>query len=168
MTHRLDAARGRNILERWCALAERRLDYLTELFESGRWRRYHSEASFLENIREAKSAVEIWRDLAVREASRDNSPIDISWLGRTRDVLSRSEPRHEAGRLPQLPEIMAAPPLSDLSTARKTAPAISGAALSGTTSGAPAKPGSSRQESALTLDLTVMQQRYPLLRHATL
>lgn len=63
MTHHTDVARGRIIVARWFALAERRLEHLTELFETGRWRRYHSEVSFLENLREAKAAVEIWRDL---------------------------------------------------------------------------------------------------------
>ena len=58
MAHPADVARGRNIVARWCNLAERRLEYLTELFETGRWRRYHSEQAFLENIREAKAAVE--------------------------------------------------------------------------------------------------------------
>ena len=58
MTHRLDVARGRDIVARWCNLAEQRLEYLTELFETGRWRRFHSERAFLENIQEAKAAVE--------------------------------------------------------------------------------------------------------------
>jgi uncharacterized repeat protein (TIGR03809 family) len=83
MTQRLDAARGRDVLARWCNLAEQRLEYLTELFETGRWRRFHSEIAFLENIREAKAAVETWRDLLSREASLDNSAIDMSWLDRT-------------------------------------------------------------------------------------
>ena len=61
-------ARGRDIVARWCNLAEQRLEYLTELFETGRWRRFHSERAFLENIQEAKAAVEIWRDLLTREA----------------------------------------------------------------------------------------------------
>ncbi|MGM4918831.1 TIGR03809 family protein [Tardiphaga sp. 813_E8_N1_3] len=52
---------GRPLAQRWCALAESRLEYLTELFESGRWRRFHSEAEFLDNIQEAKEAVERWR-----------------------------------------------------------------------------------------------------------
>src|SRR5450759_2355308 len=91
MTHRLDVARGRDIVARWSALAEQRLDYLTELFETGRWRRYHSELAFLENIREAKAAVEIWRDLSTREASRSNSAIDMSWLGRTTVAPPRRE-----------------------------------------------------------------------------
>jgi uncharacterized repeat protein (TIGR03809 family) len=82
MTQRLDVARGRDVLARWRNLAEQRLQYLTELFESGRWRRFHSETAFLENIQEAKSAVETWRDLSTREASPDNSAVDVSWLGR--------------------------------------------------------------------------------------
>ena len=73
MTHRNDAAS--HVLDRWHMLAEQRLNHLTELFESGRWRRYHSERTFLENIKEAKEAVEIWRSLAAprpvaRAASR--------------------------------------------------------------------------------------------------
>src|SRR5690349_18545560 len=84
MAHPADVARGRNIVARWCNLAERRLEYLTELFETGRWRRFHTELEFLENIQEAKAAVETWRDLLSREAALDNTAIDISWLGRRR------------------------------------------------------------------------------------
>src|SRR6266446_9362148 len=91
MTHQIDVARGRDTVARWCALAQQRLEYLTELFETGRWRRFHSELAFLENIQEAKTAVETWRDLATREALRDNSAVDISWLGRSRVTLPRGE-----------------------------------------------------------------------------
>jgi hypothetical protein len=66
MAHPADVARGRNIVARWCNLAERRLEYLTELFETGRWRRFHTELEFLENIQEAKTAVATWRDLLSR------------------------------------------------------------------------------------------------------
>jgi uncharacterized repeat protein (TIGR03809 family) len=82
MTQRPDVARGREIIARWCTLAERRLEYLTQLYETGRWRRYHSERAFLENIQEAKAAVKTWQDLLTREASRDNMKVDVSWLGR--------------------------------------------------------------------------------------
>ena len=34
------------------------------MFETGRWRRYHSELAFLENIQEAKRAVQTWRAIA--------------------------------------------------------------------------------------------------------
>jgi uncharacterized repeat protein (TIGR03809 family) len=68
MTHRHDilrgTARGRNIAARWCVLAEQRLEHLTEMFETGRWRRYHSELAFLENMQEAKRAVQTWKALA--------------------------------------------------------------------------------------------------------
>ena len=55
---------GRDVAARWCALAEQRLVHLSEMFETGRWRRYHSEIAFLENIQEAKLAVQTWRALA--------------------------------------------------------------------------------------------------------
>jgi uncharacterized repeat protein (TIGR03809 family) len=87
MTERTDVARGRDIVVRWSALAEQRLDYLTELYETGRWRRYYSEGDFLENIREAKGAVETWHGLLTAEATPDNRPIDFSWIGRSSAAL---------------------------------------------------------------------------------
>ncbi|MCC8966792.1 TIGR03809 family protein, partial [Bradyrhizobium sp. Pear76] len=105
MTHRTDVARGQEIVARWCSLAEQRLEHLNELFETGRWRRYHSEQAFLENVREARAAVDIWRELLTREASLDNSPIDLSWLGRgtsklpPRDIAPAAERRSEAAAL---------------------------------------------------------------------
>jgi len=99
MTLHVDVARGRNVVARWCNLAEQRLEYLTELFETGRWRRYHSELDFLENIQEAKAAVEIWRNLATREASLDNTAVDLSWLGRARSTLP-AVPVRRSLRLP--------------------------------------------------------------------
>ena len=48
------------------------------MFETGRWRRYHSEIAFLENIQEAKRAVQTWRALAtggdVAEAAASVTP----------------------------------------------------------------------------------------------
>ncbi|WP_439374278.1 TIGR03809 family protein [Bradyrhizobium sp. DASA03120] len=72
MTHRQESgyapfrAEGcsREVAARWCALAEQRLEHLSEMFETGRWRRYHSELGFLENIQEAKRAVQTWRAIA--------------------------------------------------------------------------------------------------------
>jgi len=87
MTHQVDAARSREISARWCALAEQRLEYLTELFETGRWRRFHSERGVLENIQEAKAAVQLWRDLSSDEPSRDHSAIDRSWIARANGTL---------------------------------------------------------------------------------
>jgi len=82
MKHQLDVAGGRDIAARWCTLAEQRLEYLTELFETGRWRRFHTELSFLENLQEARAAVDVWRDLS-REPSRDNSALNASRTART-------------------------------------------------------------------------------------
>jgi uncharacterized repeat protein (TIGR03809 family) len=78
MTTQLDVAHGRDVLVRWCDLAEARLEYLTQLFETCRWRRYYTELSFLENIQEAKTAVETWRGLSNRATPRNNSAIDLS------------------------------------------------------------------------------------------
>ncbi|MBR0966829.1 TIGR03809 family protein [Bradyrhizobium diazoefficiens] len=61
------AAVSPDIAARWCTLAERRLEHLSDMFETGRWRRYHSEIAFLENIQEAKRAVQAWRALATGE-----------------------------------------------------------------------------------------------------
>ncbi|HEY5063946.1 MAG TPA: TIGR03809 family protein [Xanthobacteraceae bacterium] len=164
MTHRLDVARGRDVLARWCDLAEQRLEYLTELFETGRWRRFHSELAFLENIQEAKAAVEIWRDLSTREASPDNSAVDISWLGHARAAQARGAVLRDQvpWRRPQPAQIAAEPPPSDIPAASQAVRVFAGDAPSAPDADAPALDNAPE----LTLDLTVMQQRYPLLRNA--
>jgi uncharacterized repeat protein (TIGR03809 family) len=157
MTHRLDVARGRDIVGRWCALAERRLDHLTELFETGRWRRYHSERAFLENIQEAKAAVELWRDLLMREDSRDHSVTDISWLGRARAARSRGEMLlHQPRRSQPKPAPIPTEPPPSVVSVRLEAVHVS----SGQT---PSAPESIASE--LTPNLA-MHERYPLLRNA--
>ena len=126
MTHRLDVAVGRDVVARWCNLAEQRLEYLTELFETGRWRRFHTELAFLENIQEAKAAVETWRNLLMREASLDNSAVDMSWLGHTQSALPSAERlRDGPDRAPSPPvEVAVEPPLPVVSSER-----LSGARL---------------------------------------
>jgi uncharacterized repeat protein (TIGR03809 family) len=109
MASQTDVAKGREVVARWCNLAEQRLKYLTELFDSGRWRRFHTEQAFLENIREAKTAVETWRDLLSREASRDNRAIDLSWLGRGRTAPPLNKFSRDRADLPQVAEIPVAP-----------------------------------------------------------
>ena len=56
------------LADRWHALTQARLEYLTNLFESGRWRRFYSEADFLENVREANTALETWSGLLTSKA----------------------------------------------------------------------------------------------------
>ena len=165
MTHRVDVARGRDIVARWCNLAEQRLEYLTELFETGRWRRFHSEREFLENIQEAKAAVEVWRNLEMREASLDNTAIDLSWLGRERSNMPRSAyvPAH-AQRLQPLPAQIPAEPSrevpDDVLAALESVLAASAEA--------PSVPDAPDLDDLPPppLDLDVIQERYPLLRNA--
>jgi uncharacterized repeat protein (TIGR03809 family) len=167
MTQQLDVARGRDVVARWCVLAEQRLEYLTELFETGRWRRFHSELDFLENIQEAKTAVEIWRDLSMREASRDNSAVDISWLGRTRTPLPRREAaRDQVNRLQPPPAVAAESQPSSLSIAAKSDHVSFDQASCVPQQEAPPIEPAWDNASDLTLDIAVMQERYPLLRNA--
>jgi uncharacterized repeat protein (TIGR03809 family) len=97
MTHLGDVARGRDTVARWCNLAERRLEYLTDLFETGRWRRFHSERAFLENIQEAKAAVETWRGLMARDAAPDRLAIDLTGK---RPTSARHDAIRETVQLP--------------------------------------------------------------------
>jgi uncharacterized repeat protein (TIGR03809 family) len=159
MTHRADVVRGRSVVARWFVLAERRLEHLTELFETGRWRRYHSERAFLENLSEAKSAVESWRDLSTREASRDNTAVDVSWLGRTEAALSIAERlRDQIQRLQLRPaETVAEPQPPEASILAET-----NNAGSDETSSAPAM----EDALGLTPDGSAVMERYPLLRNA--
>ena len=165
MTHHVDVARGRDIVSRWCNLAEQRLEYLTELFETGRWRRFHSEQAFLENIQEAKAAVELWRSLETREASLDNNAVDLSWLGRRQSTQNISERVYErAPPSSRLAPIAAEPPSREI-------PGDVLAALESVladSAEAPSVSDAPRLDEfpPPTLDLDVMQDRYPLLRNA--
>ena len=161
MTHQLDVARGRDTLARWCALAEARLEHLTELFETGRWRRFHSELAFLENIQEAKTAVEIWRDLSMREANCDNSAVDISWLGRNRTALPRGERLHDqVHRLQQRPAEIPGQPPSDASIFPETDH------IDIDSDEAPSVPAVERASVLTSSDVSPIAERYPLLRNA--
>ncbi|QQO12901.1 TIGR03809 family protein [Bradyrhizobium diazoefficiens] len=115
MTHRQGSAYGqgsahapgrtavcsRDIAARWCALAEQRLEHLSEMFETGRWRRYHSEIAFLENIQEAKLAVQTWRALStggdVAAAAASVSPA----FGWSPAIMPRVFPREQAAQTVQ-------------------------------------------------------------------
>lgn len=172
MAHPADVARGRNIVARWCNLAERRLEYLTELFETGRWRRFHTEREFLENIREAKAAVATWRDLLSREASLDNTTIDLAWLGRRRTapLPLTPLPRDEGYRRPIVSLQPQAAPIAVAPPPRDIAPAILVALESElvVTEEVPSVPDvlALDEMQVPALDLDAMKDRYPLLRNA--
>ncbi|MFG3594903.1 TIGR03809 family protein [Bradyrhizobium sp. RDI18] len=180
MAHPADVARGRNIVARWCSLAEQRLEYLTELFETGRWRRYHTEREFLENIQEAKAAVETWRDLLSREAALDNTQIDMAWLGRRRTtpLLLTPLPRDEGYRPPvvqlqpelQSPPIVAAPPPIAATPPRDVPADVLVAVESQLVAAEEAPPVPDvlalEEMPFPAIDFDAMKERYPALRNA--
>jgi uncharacterized repeat protein (TIGR03809 family) len=160
MTNRTDVARGDNVA-RWCALAEQRLEYLTELFETGRWRRYHSELDFLENIREAKQAVGVWQGLLTRQACRNDSTVDIASQDLDRVPLPDDDdlPGRPIWLQPQPAPIPDTPAPSEVSmTAEAECIALDEA---------PCEPATDDAR-APTLDIASIQERYPSLRNALL
>jgi hypothetical protein len=72
-----DPKLGRSIVVRWRMLAEQRLNHLIELHQTGRWRRYHTEAAFREMVREARAALKVWEELAPPDPLHDK-PVEVS------------------------------------------------------------------------------------------
>jgi uncharacterized repeat protein (TIGR03809 family) len=69
MTIPFDASRYQQTLERWRVLAERRLEHMTHLYDTGRWRRYFNEEQFLAIVRDARACVDVWRKIAPEQAT---------------------------------------------------------------------------------------------------
>ena len=65
------------------------------MFETGRWRRYHSEIAFLENIQEAKRAVQTWRAIATGEDVAAAAASVTTAFGWSPATLSRPAPREK-------------------------------------------------------------------------
>jgi len=63
MAQRTELTRGRGVVARWWSWPSSGWITSPSCSKTGRWRRYYSEIAFLENIQEAKAAVETWRDL---------------------------------------------------------------------------------------------------------
>jgi uncharacterized repeat protein (TIGR03809 family) len=72
-----DSKLGRSIVVRWRMLAEQRLEHLIELHQTGRWRRYHTEAAFHDMVREARAALKVWEELAPPDPVQDK-PVEVS------------------------------------------------------------------------------------------
>jgi uncharacterized repeat protein (TIGR03809 family) len=145
MTHRIDVAEGRDhgldLGARWRGLAERRLEYLTELFESGRWRRYYSERAFLEDIQQAKAAVALWRNLSMPQpipAGKSNGAVIAQAapiiapaapivaqaapiIVQANAVVDLSAPTDDATSDEMLPAPVPVPPAADEATAQAKA-----------------------------------------------
>lgn len=49
------------VIRKWLALAQRRKAHLVDLYESGRWRLYYTEAELINHLREAVHGVDRWR-----------------------------------------------------------------------------------------------------------
>nr|WP_249797022.1 MULTISPECIES: TIGR03809 family protein [unclassified Bradyrhizobium] len=200
MTHRQEVVRdvavSRDIAARWCALAEQRLQHLSEMFETGRWRRYHSEIAFLENIQEAKRAVQTWRALAtgadVAAAAASVTPA-FGWSPAT---MPRVFPRDQQAqtvqpkavhiapetavpvRLDPTPDVLAdvtEAPIAPLSAppamASRTAPAVMAPATAATLlpqfSPPPAEIVAAPERVVeFTFSLDGLEAKYPLLRNA--
>jgi uncharacterized repeat protein (TIGR03809 family) len=168
MTYRTDVAWGRDVVARWYGLAERRLAHLTELFETGRWRRYYSENVFLENIREAKAMLETWRDLTLGKVPLERPQAQVSSLqtgeGSGSGRILRDQVFSPPGEPLAAPQV---PPISDISVALEADPVplaqdpvaedSCGTGEAGTVALEPA---------AAPLDLAAIEERYPLLRNS--
>jgi uncharacterized repeat protein (TIGR03809 family) len=168
MTHQLDVAGGREVMARWCALAEQRLEYLAELFETGRWRRFHSEHALLENIEEAKAAVKTWRELSSREATSDNRPIDKSWLDRTSAAVTQRRTWRDPAQLPWPAKIPAETPEKRIEKPPGKPPENSSVPETGDVRVVAMLSGKATEDKTTlpVQDLTAsIAQRYPLLRN---
>jgi uncharacterized repeat protein (TIGR03809 family) len=64
MQTRSSAFPSDQIAQRWCDLAHRRRSHFVELYASGRWKLYYSEAEFIARLREVFQAVDQWEKLA--------------------------------------------------------------------------------------------------------
>jgi len=88
MTLRTDVARSRDLLACWRELAEKRLEYLTEMFETGRWRRYYSD-TYSGKYQGSQARGGNWRACRHPIPAR-NSIIVISWSGPACDAASKT------------------------------------------------------------------------------
>jgi len=99
-------AAGRSVVARWRILAQQRLDHLLELYETGRWKLYHTESDFLAMVHEARTALKVWQDLAPPDATLDK-PIEVAIAQsdaagesipgslRKPDLLDRVQPQYD-------------------------------------------------------------------------
>jgi uncharacterized repeat protein (TIGR03809 family) len=77
---------SKETVRRLSKLAERRRDYYVELYQSGRWKRYYDERTFLECVRQAKALAEDWQRILRDETEplASNLPASLP----TREVSS--------------------------------------------------------------------------------
>jgi uncharacterized repeat protein (TIGR03809 family) len=170
MTHRTDEAPRREVIARWCTLAEQRLNYLTEMFESGRWRRFYTEAAFLENIKEAKFAVDTWRSLSNPRQPTPVTPELAQGVAAVEFALSESA-------IPAPVQIAASDPVpivpepfelvsEDEDAAEEAEPVLVQASSSSEPIIDMLALEQALDSPEAAFDMTAIEQRYPLLRNA--
>lgn len=164
------------------------------MFETGRWRRYHSEIAFLENIQEAKRAVETWRALAtgadVAEAAASVTSA-FGWSPATMPRVFRHEQQAQTVqpkavhivpestvpvRLDPKPDVLAeiaeapiaplAVPAASAATASFAAPAETATLLPQFSPPADEIVAAPERVVEFTFSLDGLQAKYPLLRNA--
>jgi len=60
-SHRLD-----KVTRQWHKLADRRLEYFIELYQSGRWKHYYTRERFALRMLDVIKAAKVWGELANR------------------------------------------------------------------------------------------------------
>lgn len=63
-------SRFEEIVRKWHDLAQRRLDYFTELYRSGRWRHYYTQERFAVRMLDVIRAAKAWSDLAAKPRAK--------------------------------------------------------------------------------------------------
>lgn len=66
-------SRLQEIARKWHDLAERRLDYFTDLYRSGRWRHYYTQENFAVRMLDVIKAARTWAEIA-GQPSRERPP----------------------------------------------------------------------------------------------
>jgi uncharacterized repeat protein (TIGR03809 family) len=66
----LAAFQWERIVLKWRGLAEQRRDHYFELYRSGRWKHYYTEAEFLTELRKAVALAERWMVIAPSREGR--------------------------------------------------------------------------------------------------
>ena len=67
--------KNEEIARKWCALVQRRREYLAELYRSGRYKKYFTEQALLNQMREAAAAAQQWEAL-MTASTPDDGPAE--------------------------------------------------------------------------------------------
>ena len=70
MNKKLQLHGTEDVARRWQALAERRREHLTDLHDSGRWRKYYREHNFFTQLRETARISDAWDKVLAGASAR--------------------------------------------------------------------------------------------------